>query len=239
MYPLGQCVAPVPTGTLDSVAGTIFQLRTSEVVTVIFAALLLLSPLPVPGNVDFHVSNPTAIAHEVPSATSSTGTPKELTAPSSPTPVIVSEVSAPSAPQPKLSTDADSTFGDPAAPEPRPFTFQPVKSAISHGRISRNEKIAWYSLMIATHTGAALDAWSTRRALSGNFGREGDPLMRPFAHSRTLYLATQVTPLLMDIIGRRAMTSERPWLRKLWWVPQSTMAGVSFEAAVHNLGVVH
>jgi hypothetical protein len=193
------------------------------------------------GNVVFHGSNPTAIVNEAPSATSPASAPtsKELTAPSTPTPVIVSEVSAPSVPQPKVSSDADATFADPAAPEPRPFAFQPVKSAIGHGRTSRNEKITWYSLMIATHTGAALDAWSTRRALSGNFGREGDPLMRPFAHSKTLYLATQVTPLLMDIIGKRAMTSERPWLRKLWWVPQSTMATVSFGAAIHNIGVVH
>jgi hypothetical protein len=216
-----------------------FQLRASEVVSVIFATLLLLSPLLLFGNFVLSISNPTAIVDEVPVATSPAPTSKELTAPSTPTPVIISEVSAPSAPRPKVSSDADSTFADPAAPEPHPFAFQPVKSAISHGRVSRNEKMVWYGLMIATHTGAALDAWSTRRALSGNFGREGDPLMRPFAHSKTLYLATQVTPLLMDIIGRRAMTSERPWLRKLWWVPQSTMANVSFAAAIHNIGVVH
>jgi hypothetical protein len=93
--------------------------------------------------------------------------------------------------------------------------------------------------MIATHTGAALDAWSTRRAWSGNYGRETDPLTRPFAHSWTIYLATQVTPLLMDVIGKRAMMSERPWVRKLWWVPPSAMTSVSFEAGIHNIGVVH
>jgi hypothetical protein len=43
----------------------------------------------------------------------------------------------------------------------------------------------------------------------------------------------------MDILSRRLMTSERPWLHKLWWVPQSTMASVSFEAGIHNIGVVH
>ena len=52
-----------------------------------------------------------------------------------------------------------------------------------------------------------LGAWSTRRALSGNYGTESDPLMRPFAHSGTVYAATQVTPLLMDMIGKRAMVS--------------------------------
>jgi hypothetical protein len=42
----------------------------------------------------------------------------------------------------------------------------------------------------------------------------------------------------MDILGRRMMMSERPWLHKLWWVPQSTMAGVSFEAGIQNVRIV-
>ena len=204
------------------------------------ATLLLLSPFPLPGNVDFPVSNPPAIVDKVPNTTSPDVTSKELTAPSTSTPPApLLEVSTPSMPQPKANSDADPSFADPAVPEPRLFAFQPVKPAIRHGYINRKEKITWYSLMIATHTGAALDAWSTRRALSRNYGREGDPLMRPFAHSPTIYVATQVTPLLMDIIGRRAMVSERPWLRKLWWVPQSAMASVSFEAGIHNIRIVH
>jgi hypothetical protein len=209
------------------------------VVSLIFAALLLLSPLPLLGDVALPVSSPTAIVDEVPNTTTSAATPKELTSLTTPTPVTASDATTPSMPQPKVNGDADSSFADLAVLEPRPFAFQPVKPAIRHGHISRNEKITWYSLMIATHAGAFLDAWSTRRALSGNYGREADPLMRPFAHSKTLYLAIQVTPLLMDIIGRRAMMSERPWVHKLWWVPQSAMAGVSFEAGVHNIGVVH
>jgi hypothetical protein len=43
----------------------------------------------------------------------------------------------------------------------------------------------------------------------------------------------------MDFIGRRAMVSERPWVRRLWWVPQSVGASLSFRAAIHNVGVVH
>jgi hypothetical protein len=202
----------------------------------LFAALLLLSPLPLLGNVDLPVSNPAMIVTEVANVTSPALTPKESTASS---PVTISEASAPSMPLPKANSDADPSFADPAAAEPRPFAFQPVKPAVRHGYISRNEKITWYSLMIAEHGGAVLDAWSTRRALSANHGREADPFMRPFAHSGTIYLATQVTPLLMDIIGRRAMTSDRPWVHKLWWVPQSTMASVSFQAGIHNIGVTH
>src|SRR6202166_4999671 len=206
-----------------------------------FAALLLLTTLPMLGNVDLPVSNPTApteIAAQLPDTTSPAVAPNEFTAPKSSTPVSLSEASVPSMPQPKASSDADPSFADPAAPEPRPFPFQPVKPAIRHPYNNRNEKITWYSLMIATHAGAVLDAWSTRRALSRNYGREGDPLMRPFAHSGTIYVATQVTPLLMDIIGRRAMMSERPWLHKLWWVPQSAMASVSFEAGINNVRIV-
>src|ERR1700693_403725 len=137
----------------------------------LFVAILLLSPLPLFGNVLLQDSNPNA----------------EVTAPPTSTAVPLSEVSAPSMPPPKA--NAHPSFADPGVPEPRPFPFQPVKSAVRHSYGNRNEKITWYSLMIAGHAGAALDAWSTRRALSGNFGHEADPLMRPFAHSRTLSLA--------------------------------------------------
>jgi hypothetical protein len=41
----------------------------------------------------------------------------------------------------------------------------------------------------------------------------------------------------MDILGRRMLTSERPWVHKLWWVPQSAMASVSFEAGIHNVRI--
>jgi hypothetical protein len=203
------------------------------------AAVLLLIPLSSLGNDDVTVSNSTAIIAQLPTTDAPAARPKEFVESNNAAPVSRSEVSVPSMPQPKASSGADPSFADPAAPEPRPFPFQPVKPATRHGYITRNEKITWYSLMIAEHAGAVLDAWSTRRALSGNFGREADPLMRPFAHSGTIYLATQVTPFLMDILSRRLMTSERPWLHKLWWVPQSTMASVSFEAGIHNIGVVH
>jgi hypothetical protein len=205
----------------------------------LFAALLLLSPLPLLGNVDLPVSNPAATVTEVPNKPSPAAALKELTASDISTPVTASEVSAPSMPQPKANSDADPSFADPAVPEPHPWAFQPVKPTVRHGYVGRNEKITWYSLMIAEHAGAVLDAWSTRRALSANHGREADPLMRPFAHSGAIYLATQVTPLLMDIIGRRAMMSDRPWVHKLWWAPQSAMASVSFQAGIHNIGVTH
>src|ERR1700688_5157346 len=111
-----------------------------------FAALLLLSPLPMLGNVDLPVSNPTAptaIAAQLPDTTSPAVAPKEFAAPNSSTPVSLSEASVPSMPQPKANSGADPSFADPAVPEPRPFPFQPVKQAISHHYNNRNEKITW------------------------------------------------------------------------------------------------
>lgn len=192
------------------------------------AALLWLSHFPLLGNADLPVSDPPAVVAQVPNTTSSAVTSNELSAPSVQPPAKVLEIA-----------DAHPSFAAPAVPALRRFPFQPIKPATRHGYITRNEKITWYSLMIAGHAGAVLDAWSTRRALSGNYGREADPLMRPFAHSSTLYLATQVTPLLMDIVGRRALMSERPWVHKLWWVPQTVVVSMSFQAGIHNIGVVH
>ena len=52
---------------------------------------------------------------------------------------------------------------------------------------------------------AAFDAWSTRRAISEGYGTEANPLLRPFSHSNAMYAATQVSPLVMDFIGKRMM----------------------------------
>jgi hypothetical protein len=181
----------------------------------ILATLLLLSPLPLFGDVVLPVSRPT----------------DALTASA---PLIVAEPSAPSMPEPKPIIK-ESSSAEPAAA----FAFEPVKPATHRNFESRNQKRMWYGLAAAGHAGAAFDAWSTRRALSGNWGTEADPLMRPFAHSGTIYVATQVGPVLMDLIGKRAMTSQNPWIRKFWWVPQTVGASMSFRAGINNVGVVH
>ena len=43
----------------------------------------------------------------------------------------------------------------------------------------------------------------------------------------------------MDLIGKRAMTSQNRWIRKFWWVPQTVGASMSFRAGINNVGVVH
>lgn len=140
----------------------------------------------------------------------------------------------PSAPTPKVKTDAE-------AIEPRTAAqpIQPLKPAFGRTRETPRQRKMWYGLMAAGHAGAAFDAWSTRRALSNNAGTEGNPLLRPFAHGPALYAVTQVSPLFMDYLGKRMMTSQDRWVRKLWWLPQTMGAGFSFAAGAHNVGVVH
>jgi hypothetical protein len=203
----------------------------------VFAALLLLSPLPLFGDVVLPVTNPAAIVSSpTPNYISSPARSEKSHAAKLPVAEVSAETSVPSMPEPRANSGASSS-ADPAAAQPRSFAFEPVKPATERRYENRNQKRIWYGLLAAGHAGAAFDAWSTRRALSGNYGTESDPLMRPFAHSGAVYAATQVTPLLMDLIGKRAMVSEHMWIRRLWWVPQSVGATLSFTTAAHNVGV--
>jgi hypothetical protein len=183
------------------------------------------------------------------------------------TPVAVSEPSKdstdsatlPSAPEPKINKDANdsptlnaaATANAPvilasnvmasagvvaprSAGEPAPLLKSPITSTYETNR----QRKLWYGLAAVSHGAAVFDAWSTRRALSGNYGVEANPLLRPFAHSGALYAATQISPALMDFLGRRMMMSHHGWIRRMWWVPQTAGTGVSLAAGAHNVGVV-
>ena len=137
----------------------------------------------------------------------------------------------PSAPEPKVKPELEPA---PLRSAAQPFVAvrrQPVETA-------RQRKM-WFGLMAVSHAGAAFDAWSTRRAISGGYGQEANPFLKPFANSNAIYAATQVSPAVMDYIGKRMMTSQNPWIRKLWWFPQVAGGSMSFAAGVHNVGVVH
>lgn len=204
----------------------------------VFAALLLLSPLPLFGDVVLPVAKPAAIvSSSTPNHISSPARSEKSDAANLPAAEASAEASIPSMPEPRVNS-GESSSAEPAAAMPGAFAFEPVKPATERRYENRNQKKIWYGLVAAGHAGAAFDSWSTRRALSGNYGRETDPLMKPFAHSGAIYAATQVAPLLMDIIGKRAMVSEHMWVRRLWWVPQSVGATMSFTTAAHNVGVV-
>ena len=140
----------------------------------------------------------------------------------------------PVAPEPKVKADADPGLRL-AAAQP----FQPVRPVMGRPYETPRQRKTWYALTIIGSGGATLDAWSTRRAISGGYGQEANPFLRPFANSNVLYAATQVSPALMDFLGKRLMTNEHRWVRKVWWLPQTAGASFSFVAAAHNISLVH
>ena len=116
-------------------------------------------------------------------------------------------------------------------PEPAPTRERLVRAAMDE-----RSKRLWLGLAFAEHGAAAFDAYSTRISV-GHGNVEEDPLMRPFAHSAAIYVATQVTPFLMDYVARRMQRSENPFLRRVWWMPQTLSMGTSIFAGVHNLRI--
>jgi len=95
---------------------------------------------------------------------------------------------------------------------------------------------AWLALTFAQHGAASFDAYSTRRAVS-NGGVEADPMMRPFANSPAIYGAIQAGPVLLDLVARRMQRSESPFIRRMWWLPQTMSTGAFLFSGIHNLGV--
>jgi hypothetical protein len=151
----------------------------------------------------------------------------------------------PSMPKPKVDSDAGAdgvtanvAGAEAVQPARAALAVQPIKPAYTRSRETRGQRVAWYGLMAAGHGAAAFDAYSTRLAVSGNYGTETNPFLRPFSHSSALYAVTQLSPAAMDYIGKRMMVSQDRWVRKLWWLPQAAGSGFSVFAGVHNLGVV-
>lgn len=164
---------------------------------------------------------------------------------SAPQPDSTTKSKLPDAPAPKLSasagTEADASSSSAAAgitPGSESFLNAPIKPAVIRPVESPRQRKIWYALMVTGHSAAAFDAWSTRRAISGGYGTESDPLMRPFAHSGAMYAATQVSPAIMDYLGHRMMVSNHGLMRRFWWLPQVAGASFSLGAGIHNYRVV-
>jgi hypothetical protein len=212
----------------------------------LLAAILLLFPVPQNGNTARAAVSPSIeISSDV---SSNPGNASSLSEP------------LPAAPEPKVKTDAeiaagsDAGAGTPMAAASPAAAILPGTPAIqpgsSHAPIlavkpmtaptgeTAGQRKLWYTLSITGSGAAAFDAWSTRRAITQGYGVEGNPMLRPFAHSGVLYAATQVSPLAMDYIGKRMMRSRSGLMRKMWWVPQSAGSGVSLWAGVHNVRLV-
>jgi hypothetical protein len=116
-----------------------------------------------------------------------------------------------------------------------PETKAPKENSIERAINSPSRK-QWILLAAVEHGAAGFDAYSTRQAV-GHGAVEEDPLMRPFAGSPAIYAATQVGPLVFDLLARHMQRSEYPLVRRLWWMPQTLSAGVSIFSGVHNLNV--
>jgi hypothetical protein len=149
----------------------------------------------------------------------------------------------PSAPEAKVKTDVE-VAATTETIEPGYTPAQParplvgVKMSITRPYETPTQRRLWYALSISGSGAAAFDAWSTRRAISGGYGTEANPLLRPFSHSSAMYAATQVSPLVMDFVGKRMMVSQHKWIRNMWWLPQSAGTSFSLYAGVHNTRLV-
>ncbi len=141
--------------------------------------------------------------------------------------------SLPSAPEPNVKADPK-LIALHLATQP----FLPMKPVFTGPRETPLQRKVWYGLALAGHSGAAFDAWTTHRAVVGGYGQEANPFLRPFANSNAIYAATQVSPAVIDYLGKRMMVSQHGWVRKIWWLPQTAGASISFVCGAHNLGVV-
>lgn len=195
----------------------------------LFATVLLLCPLPQAVDVAKSVSE-TPVAVTL-SADASSAPAKPL----------------PSSPEPKIKTDSavaasSSAAGvapaavTPANPSP---AMKPGKLILARDYETEKQRKEWYALSLASSGAAVFDAWSTRRAVSNGWGTEANPMLRPFSHSNAIYAATQVSPLVLDFIGRKMMTSRHLMLRRLWWLPQSAGLTTSVMAGINNVTLAH
>jgi hypothetical protein len=128
----------------------------------------------------------------------------------------------------------------PAMNVPAPIAFlKPVKpmtvSVAELAAENRRNQMLWRGLFIASSGAATFDAWSTRHAITTYGAQEMNPLLKPFAGNASLYAAIQVGPLLMDYAGKKMMYSRHPWVRRMWWVPQSASFVSSLFCGAHNL----
>lgn len=94
----------------------------------------------------------------------------------------------------------------------------------------------WLALSVAQSAAAGFDAYSTRYAV-GHGAIEEDPLMRPFAHSPSIYVVSQLCPVALDFLARRMERSPNAFMRRMWWLPQTTSTGMYLFSGVHNMHV--
>lgn len=146
---------------------------------------------------------------------------------------VVSEKSNSAAPLKTLAYNASensqslSTIRVPEIKAPKESDVKPVENYPSR---------RWLALSVVQGAAAGFDAYSTRYAV-GHGAIEEDPLMRPFAHSPSIYVVSQLCPVALDFLARRMQRSPNAFLRRMWWLPQTTSTGMYVFSGIHNLHV--
>ncbi|PWT94821.1 MAG: hypothetical protein C5B53_12340 [Candidatus Melainabacteria bacterium] len=121
----------------------------------------------------------------------------------------------------------------PLTPQP---VLKPTTMAAENSPSSRESRI-WKTLLIAQHSAAAFDAWTTRRSIESGNGFERNILVRPFANSPAIYPALQLAPMAFDYLGHRLMRSRNRFFRNTWWIPQAASTTASLWCGSRNLRV--
>jgi len=125
-----------------------------------------------------------------------------------------------------------------ATPAPAAFLKAGRPMTVSVAQLqaeNRRKEFMWRSLIIASSSAATFDAWATRHTITTSGAQELNPLLKPFAGNASLYAAIQVGPALLDFAGKKMMYSRHPWVRRMWWVPQSASFVTSIFCGAHNL----
>jgi hypothetical protein len=144
----------------------------------------------------------------------------------------------PAATDPETLPDAPVPMTALATPTPAAFLKAGRPLTVSVAQLqaeNRRKQLMWKGLVIASSGAATFDAWATRHTITTSGAQELNPLLKPFAGNASLYAAIQVGPALLDFAGKKMMYSRHPWVRRVWWVPQSASFVTSIFCGAHNL----
>lgn len=147
-------------------------------------------------------------------------------------PLDSSATLGPTLPEPAVLSSAAAL---PLAPQP---VLRPTGIHREAGPTTREMRV-WKGLLVAEHSAAIFDAWTTRESLKSGNGYERNPLLKPFADSAAIYPMLQIAPVGFDFLSHRMMRSQNRFLRKTWWVPQLVSTGASLWCGSRNLRVAN
>ncbi len=134
---------------------------------------------------------------------------------------------------------AGPAMGSPTAIPASPALIVPIRNEqkIGESRPTLPKK-TFLSLAALQHSAVAFDTWSTRRLVNVG-GHELNPLLKPVANSDAMYPVMQIWPFAIDYLAVRMAKSNKPWMRKMWWVPQTASAASSFIIGARNVSLAN